>query len=120
MSTRMSTRRPKHTTSHVRIATAGKAGPSLGFWSDIEAQIATPVLSSRVPLPDSWRVLKDAQRLRLPSAPGAYRFVPDPISEIRIGKAEREKREKDRRPNAFFRARQGCHSKSYAQFLSSV
>jgi len=31
---------------------------------------------------------------------------------------KREKREKDRRPNAFFRARQGCHSKSYAQFLS--
>src|SRR5262249_21020701 len=34
-----------------------------------------------------------------------------PSSEIRIGKAEREKRKKDRRPNAFFRARQGCHSK---------
>jgi hypothetical protein len=35
-----------------------RAGPSLGCGSHIEAQIGTQFSSSRVPLPDSWRVLK--------------------------------------------------------------
>src|SRR5262249_7160468 len=43
-----------------------------------------PVLSSRVPLPDSCLGLKKQRRLRghRPlSPPGAYRFAPDPISK---------------------------------------
>src|SRR5215469_6056615 len=100
----------------------GKPGPSLGSGSHIEAQIWTQS-SSRVPLPDSWRVLKTRKdsdcHPPLPTG-GGLPVCTGPSSEIRIGKAEREKRKKDRRPNAFFRMRRGWHSKSYSQFLSFV
>src|SRR5262249_3177978 len=61
--------------------------------------------SSRVPLPDSWRVLKtrkDSDSHPPPLPGGGLPVCTGPSSEIRIGKAEREKREKDRRPNASF------------------
>ena len=108
--------------SHFQQQSQGKRDPSLGFWSHIEAQIGTQ-FSSRVPLPDSWRVLqtrKDSDSDPPPLPDGGVPVCTGPSSEIRIGKAEREKREKDRRPNAFFRARRGWHSKSYSQFVSSV
>ena len=77
-----------------------KQGPSSGFWVPIE----------------------EAKRFRLPSAP-SHRRGPTGLHRTQFRNPnrkgrKREKREKDRRPNAFFRARQGCHSKSYAQFLS--
>jgi hypothetical protein len=64
-------------------------------------------LGQRDPVSDSGPILKtgrdsDCHPPLLPG--GGLPVCTGPSSEIRIGKAEREKREKDRRPNAFFRA----------------
>src|SRR5262245_39617422 len=91
-------------------------GPILKHRSGPSSQLSGPIARFRA-------CVEDAQRLRLSSAPSPRRGLPvctGPSSEIQIGKAESEKREKDRKPNAFFRARRGWHSKSYSQFLSSV
>jgi hypothetical protein len=102
---------------------AGRAGPGLGFWSHIEVQIATPVLSSRVPLPDSWRVLKtreDSDPIRLHFPAGAYRFAPDPVPEIRIGKKREEKRGKRSEAECFLSPAMRLAQQSYSQIVSSV
>src|SRR5215813_14452091 len=60
-----------------------------------------PVLSSRVPLPDSWRVLKtrkDSDSHPPPLPAGAYRFAPDPVqkSESESRKGRKGKKDQSR------------------------
>src|SRR5215831_4431475 len=92
------------------------SGPILRHTSGPSSQLSDPIAGF---LP--WiEEAKEAPRPPPPLPAGGLPVCTGPSSEIRIGKAEREKREKDRRPNAFFRARRGWHSKSYSQFVSSV
>src|SRR5215813_9062741 len=58
-----------------------------------------PVLSSRVPLPDSWRVFKtrkDSDSHPPPSTGGAYRFATDPVQKSESEKQKERKGKKDR------------------------
>src|SRR5262249_28349835 len=94
-------------TSHFRIATAGRAAPSLGSGSHIEAQIGTQfsVLKS---IAGFLACVEDAQRLRLPSAP-FHRRGPTGLHRTQIAKMKNQ--------NKKMRAMTG---QSYSQILSCV
>src|SRR5215831_5863330 len=79
-----------------------------------EAQIGTQfsALGSHCRKPGvCCRRAKTPTPIRPLSPAGAYRFAPDPVQKSESKKQKKKKREKDRRPNAFFRARRGWHSK---------
>src|SRR5262249_43888319 len=90
------------------------SGPILRHTSGPSSQFSGPIAGFLA-------CVEDAQRLRLPSAPSPRRG-PTGLHRTPVQKSasekQKEKREKDRRPNAFFRARRGWHSKSYSQFVS--
>src|SRR5262245_30311797 len=96
--------------------------PRQRLWCHL-ARARVPDTANRVPVLDYGSQLKKRKdsdcHPPLPTG-GGLPVCTGPSSEIRIGKAERGKREKDQRPNAFFRARRGWHSQSHAQFVSSV
>src|SRR5262249_47204931 len=96
MCTLMSTRRPKHTPPHFQIAVDQRAGPSLGFWSHIEAQIGTQfsAFGSHCRISGvCCRRAKTPTPIRPLSPAGAYRFAPDPVQKSESEK-QKERKEK--------------------------
>src|SRR5262249_3177980 len=98
----------------------GEPGPSLGFWSHIEAQMGTQLSG---PIAGFLACVEDAQRLRLPSAPSPRRG-PTGLHRTQFRNPNRKsrKREKGKRSEAecFFCCANLVARESYSQFVSFV
>src|SRR5215831_15963590 len=102
------------------ISTAGRAGPSLGSGSHIEAHRSGPSSQLSGPIAGFLACVEDAQRLRLPSSPSPRRGSTGlHRTQFRNPNRKSRKREKGKRSEAecFFCCANLVARESYSQFV---